>query len=103
VPQYLRAVPQDPFSGNPLIYTTTASEYRLYSVDYDRKDDGGVVYGLGSKAERMPRQGQPRDLGVRVDVSAQRRAGGERSATTATKHITTTTKPFMFLRRVTSA
>jgi hypothetical protein len=68
VPQYLRAVPQDPFSGSPLRYRATATEYRLYSVDSDQQDDGGVASGLGSKAERQPAQGQPRDLGIRVEL-----------------------------------
>jgi hypothetical protein len=68
VPQYVRAVPQDPFSGSPLRYRATATEYRLYSVDSDQQDDGGVVSGLGSKAERQPAQGQPRDLGIRVEL-----------------------------------
>lgn len=68
VPQYLRSVPADPFTGKPLVYIVSESQYRLYSADYDQKDDGGVVYGLGSRMMRQPPQGQPRDLGIRVEV-----------------------------------
>jgi hypothetical protein len=71
VGRYLRAVPDDPFTGKPLVYTATATEYRLYSADTDQKDDGGEIYGLGSKAQRQPLQGRPRDLGVRVELRRQ--------------------------------
>ena len=40
VPTYLTAVPDDPYSGEPLRYTTAPS-HRLWSVGPDEKDDGG--------------------------------------------------------------
>ena len=68
VPAYLAAVPADPFTGRPLAYASSATEYRLYSVDTDGTDDGGAIYGLGSRAQSSPPQGSPRDLGIRVAV-----------------------------------
>ena len=41
VPEYLWAVPEDPFSGEPPIYRRTSTGYKLYSVGYNRRDDGG--------------------------------------------------------------
>jgi hypothetical protein len=69
VPTYLPAVPDDPFSGKPLIYTRTPAEYRIYSVDNNRTDDGGVFYGIGSRGQSAPRAGAPRDFGIQVPVT----------------------------------
>jgi hypothetical protein len=52
VPEYLPAVPLDPFGGGPLRYRLLDKCYVVYSVGVDRKDDGG-------RAER------PRFEGVR--------------------------------------
>jgi hypothetical protein len=41
VPQFLRAVPSDPFDGTPLRYRRLPIGYVIYSVDVDGKDDGG--------------------------------------------------------------
>ncbi|MHC4404429.1 MAG: hypothetical protein ACYTG0_32650 [Planctomycetota bacterium] len=41
VPEYLSAVPEDPFSEEPLIYRRTPTGYMLYSVGHNRRDDGG--------------------------------------------------------------
>ena len=42
VPEYLPAVPQDPFAGKPLTYHLDSPDsYRLYSIGRDRVDDGG--------------------------------------------------------------
>ena len=41
VPDYLSEVPQDPFSGKPLLYRRNAKGYVLYSVGLDGRDDGG--------------------------------------------------------------
>jgi hypothetical protein len=41
VPDYLAAVPQDPFSEGPLIYRRTSTGYVLYSVGANRQDDVG--------------------------------------------------------------
>jgi hypothetical protein len=42
VPTYLTRVPDDPFSNHqPLVYRLTGSNYLLYSIGPDAKDDGG--------------------------------------------------------------
>lgn len=66
VPAYLPAVPLDPFTGTPLVYAVSGTSYRLYSVDQDLKDDGGAIYGVGSRSARQTQPGQPRDLGLRI-------------------------------------
>jgi len=42
VPDYLPAVPADPFSEGPLVYRRTGDDYLLYSVWINGRDDGGV-------------------------------------------------------------
>jgi hypothetical protein len=41
-PTYLSAVPVDPFDGQPLRYARRGSDYVLYSVGPDGKDEGGT-------------------------------------------------------------
>ena len=50
---YLSRVPQDPFSGQPLIYCAKGTNWLLYSVGSDGVDDGGkpVGRGLASKGD----------------------------------------------------
>jgi len=44
VPQYLSAVPADPFDGKPLRYKQIAPKgYIVYSIGQDRQDDGGMA------------------------------------------------------------
>lgn len=64
VPAYLAAVPMDPFDGKPLKYKLDAGGYVIYSVDRDRADDGGVLYGHGSGVAGRPPE--RRDLGIRI-------------------------------------
>lgn len=72
VPAFLTAVPTDPFSGLPFVYKASATDYLLYSVDINRKDDGGQIYGLGSRNPMpLPRV---RDLGIRVPLVPTRGA-----------------------------
>ena len=40
-PDYLDAIPQDPFDGQPLRYRPQGHGYMLYSIGPDLKDDGG--------------------------------------------------------------
>lgn len=40
-PTYIPAIPDDLFSGQPLIYQRTPTGYRLYSVGENLRDDGG--------------------------------------------------------------
>ena len=68
VPAYLAAVPVDPFSGDPLSYKPDDDGYVLYSIDANLKNDGGALYGFGSRKQLVPRGGEGRDLGIRVDV-----------------------------------
>ena|ERR1017187_7880894 len=42
VPEFLTAVPIDPFDGQPLRYKKLAKGYVVYSVGEDGKDDGGA-------------------------------------------------------------
>jgi hypothetical protein len=55
VPQYLKAVPLDPFDGKPLRYRRTDSGAVGYSVGEDAHDDGGDL-------NRPPNGGAPRDI-----------------------------------------
>ena len=68
VPAYRGAVPVDPFSGDPLTYRTSPDGYLLYSLDTNLRNDGGALYGIGSRRQLTPRGGEARDLGIRVDV-----------------------------------
>ncbi len=47
VPEFLAEVPEDPFSGKPLVYRPDPTGYLLYSVGHDETDDGGVPESLG--------------------------------------------------------
>jgi hypothetical protein len=62
---HLKAVPLDPFDGRPLRYTRLANGILVYSVGYDRVDDGGVL-GNNPMAPGT-------DIGFRLwDVAARR-------------------------------
>ena len=41
VPGYVRQLPRDGFSDAPLRYTRTPTGYRLWSIGFNRKDEGG--------------------------------------------------------------
>jgi len=52
VPQYLAAVPADPFDGKPLRYKKlTPKGFVIYGVGPDRQDDGGLESKSGSAPE----------------------------------------------------
>jgi hypothetical protein len=57
-PAYLQRVPNDLFSGKPLIYRPSAKGYLLYSVGVNGRDDGGRSYDDDPPADdlvvRMP-------------------------------------------------
>lgn len=42
VPEYMKAVPQDPYSGQPLVYRVQGTNWLLYSIALDGVDNGGV-------------------------------------------------------------
>ena len=72
VPAFLPAVLVDPFSGKPLVYKKEAAGYLLYSVDVNRVDDGGALYGIGARTQLAPRANAPRDAGLRVPLTPER-------------------------------
>jgi hypothetical protein len=45
LPQFMPAVPTDPFDGQPLRFRQTETGYVVYSVGPDANDDGGVAKG----------------------------------------------------------
>ena len=69
VSEFLTAIPLDPFTGKPLRYVPTDDGFVVYSVDADRKDDGGPLED--SRTEEP-------DLGYRVKYST---AEGEDAST----------------------
>jgi hypothetical protein len=42
IPKYLSQVPEDPFTGQPLVYRPQNTNWMVYSVGPDRIDDGGT-------------------------------------------------------------
>ena len=59
VPDYLDAVPTDPFDEAPLRLATTDTGIVIYSIADNRVDDGGIVQSAGTKA-------RPLDVGFRL-------------------------------------
>ncbi len=57
-PQKLPFATSDPFGGNPLKYKLTKTGFIVYSLDRDRRDDGGVQLGEEAGSSK-------RDLGWR--------------------------------------
>lgn len=57
VPDFLKAVPADPFDGKPLRYKADADGLTAYAVGEDGKDDGGLT---------QAREGKTPDVGFRV-------------------------------------
>ncbi len=59
-PKYLKQVPDDLFSGKPLIYTPADGGFLLYSVGVNGADDGGRSFGDDPKGDdlvvRVPRK-----------------------------------------------
>ena len=51
-PEYLDAIPQDPYDGQPLRYRRDESYYMLYSVGYNRRDNGGLLPEAESQGRR---------------------------------------------------
>jgi hypothetical protein len=68
VPAFLRAVPIDPFTGKRIVYRPLADGYVVYSVDANRTDDGGQLYGTGS-LNPMPLP-KIRDFGIKVPLAS---------------------------------
>lgn len=62
VPEYVTAVPQDPFTGRDLLYAATDSRFVVYSTGSDGEDNGGAVGQLGPG---WPREAD-KDTGIDV-------------------------------------
>jgi hypothetical protein len=58
-PGFMKSVPEDPFSGNPLLYRKDSTGYVVYSVGENRSDDHGSV--------------DPEESDVGLRVSARKR------------------------------
>ncbi len=54
VPQFLRAVPRDPFGTNGFIYRLQTNNFLLYSVGPDGKDDGGTPPAARGQSGDIP-------------------------------------------------
>jgi hypothetical protein len=66
VPEFLKAVPVDPFDGKPLRYRHDPAGVVVYSAGPDRKDDGGAFDTLNTHRDGT-------DLGFRLWNVEQRR------------------------------
>jgi len=62
VPEFLPAVPTDPFTGGAMRYSVEEFSYAIYSVGPDKVDGGGVI---------TAGQGRPPDIGVRIERKAE--------------------------------
>jgi hypothetical protein len=71
VPEYLPAVPIDPYSGQEIRYRRDGERVMTYSVGRNRKDDGGEKLGEGpSRRWGIYREEQPPpDIGLMMRVS----------------------------------
>jgi hypothetical protein len=54
VPEFLKALPRDPFGTNGFIYRTQTNGFLLYSVGPDGKDDGGTPIAARGKSGDIP-------------------------------------------------
>jgi hypothetical protein len=72
VPAVLTAVPEDPFSegaGQPITYRSDPDGYVIYTLDSNRRDDGGAFYGHGAAVTKHVGPQSPRDVGIRVPLA----------------------------------
>src|SRR5262249_46056537 len=65
VPKYLQRVPNDPFTGNPLVYRSQGSNWVLYSICPDLVDDKGEPAGCIISGDQL--------IGVRVGSGPRRK------------------------------
>ena len=71
VPAFLPAVPEDPLSngaGDTIRYVRQPDGYLVYSIDSNRRDDGGAFYGHGAAVTKHVGPQSPRDVGIRVPL-----------------------------------
>lgn len=53
-PKYLASLPDDLFTGKPLIYKPADKGYLLYSLGVNGKDEGGATYGDDPAGDDLP-------------------------------------------------
>jgi hypothetical protein len=53
VPKYCKSIPQDPFAERPFRYRKTDDGYRLYSVGWNRRDDGGKGFNNEDESDDL--------------------------------------------------
>jgi ABC-type Na+ efflux pump permease subunit len=82
VPEFLAAVPLDPYDGQPLRYARISDGVVVYSVGPDRTDDGGKLKDWPPRA-RTTEELQGLDLGFRLWDLAQRRQAPTKSTSAA--------------------
>lgn len=70
VPEYLDAVPTDPFDGKPMRYVVEPGGYMVYSVGEDQTDDDGFVDQVGADVDE-----RPTDVGVIGTLPRRSEAG----------------------------
>jgi len=56
VPDFIEAVPEDPFDDQPLRYRLAQPGYVVYSVSHDGADDGGIEAGVNTLARNRPQR-----------------------------------------------
>jgi hypothetical protein len=71
LPGFLARVPEDPYSGRPLVLKPAPDGYTIYSLDSDRRDDGGILYGFGAVQTKHVGPQSPRDFGIHVPVTVR--------------------------------
>ncbi len=69
---YLKSVPLDPYSGQPLRLVHKGPAFIIYSIGPDQKDDGGALGKIGSKISGT---GGPDQGFVIFDLDHRRRPG----------------------------
>jgi hypothetical protein len=47
LPEYLKSIPDDPFNGKALVYLAQGTNWLIYSIGWDGKDDGGKPASRG--------------------------------------------------------
>ncbi|MEO8077622.1 MAG: hypothetical protein ABI818_14935 [Acidobacteriota bacterium] len=68
VPAYLEAPLLDPFTAAPLVYRPDGKRYKVYSVGFNRKDDGGAWDSPSDL--QTGRRGNPLDVGISGGAAA---------------------------------
>lgn len=76
VPDYLQAIPRDPYDGRPLRYRPGEADCLVYSVGPDGRDDAGQD---DAGEALMPESSQGLDLVFRCRGASTRQAGGDPS------------------------